>query len=446
MTGLQTIHFLHKIQKIAERPSEKSFSQALIFILGNIDEAYTMTGNYNVDVSADEFHELTKKITLPDMKKALRLRFRDEQIARLGNIHIIYPALNRKAYVGIIQLELDRLSEKIMNVFSLKTTFEQSLIDEIYKEGVYPTQGARPIFTTIHQMVKSKMSSFIDELFQKKLDVNELKLRVKEKQLICDYSKNGTSIHSNNHTITSTLEILRQPKKDELQAITAVHESGHAVISSILLNTIPELVVSITTDSATNGFAFFKNDKKFISKKEIMPKIATYLGGIVAEELVFGEENITSGSSSDISNVTKMISTLLRNNGFGSNPINYAMVSSEETDTFHDSNEIEKEMLSMIQEGKQLALSTLKKEKKLFLVLADYLSIYPRIEKDAITKMIAEYRSSEISADQSENFYRNRLKLQFEASKTLTESMEKNHYMMNKNASNDGEQLSDVLF
>ena len=63
-------------------------TQSLIFVIGNLDEAYYMSRNINPDISADEFHHYTLKITVADVKKALQRRFRNEQIARLGNNHI----------------------------------------------------------------------------------------------------------------------------------------------------------------------------------------------------------------------------------------------------------------------------------------------------------------------------------------------------------------------
>ncbi len=71
--------------------------------MGNLDEAYAIGDNLSVDIDADEFNRLSKKIKCSKkLKKALQSRFRDEQIARLGNIHIIFPALDKKSYQKII--------------------------------------------------------------------------------------------------------------------------------------------------------------------------------------------------------------------------------------------------------------------------------------------------------------------------------------------------------
>jgi hypothetical protein len=90
----------------ALRQTNIDVSKALIFIIGNIDEAFNMNGNLNPDIDPDMFREITLKITVPEVKKALQKRFRNEQISRLGNIHLIYPALGSDEYKRIITVQL----------------------------------------------------------------------------------------------------------------------------------------------------------------------------------------------------------------------------------------------------------------------------------------------------------------------------------------------------
>lgn len=96
-------------QGMHTRPASKTLdlSHSIIFVLGNLDEAYSMSHNMNPDISADEFHEATSKITIADIKRALRKRFRPEQIARLGNNHIIYKSFNCAQFRALIDRILD---------------------------------------------------------------------------------------------------------------------------------------------------------------------------------------------------------------------------------------------------------------------------------------------------------------------------------------------------
>src|SRR5690606_10638062 len=57
-------------QGMRTKPATRTLdlSRALIFVLGNLDEAYVMSHSMNPDISADEYHEQTTKITIADVK------------------------------------------------------------------------------------------------------------------------------------------------------------------------------------------------------------------------------------------------------------------------------------------------------------------------------------------------------------------------------------------
>lgn len=409
-----TILFLNKVLKIGKRPSIKNFTKSLIFVLGNLDEAYTMSDNFSADIDADEFNKLSKKITVPKIKKALKSRFRNEQIARLGNIHIIYPALDKASYQIIIKNELKKYAQSLTDTFQIEVIFENSIHDIIYKEGVYPTQGVRPIFTSIHQILKSKISFFYSAIFLEKLDVDSLHFSVRNKKLACDYLKKQQNVHSLETDITTTLENVRHSLKDDLQAIIAVHESGHAVLSIVLMKTIPEVIYSISTDGDSQGFVYSSFAWKYISRKELIPRVAMMLGGYVAEELVFGKENLTAGAASDIEKATEFLSVMYKNNGMGQTPIKYNIPIKEERGSYHQLEVIEEEIKNAIEEAKLLAENTLKSEQKLLLSLADFLSDNRMLRKNDIKRFVEKDISCNVDFIEDGDclFYREHLKKQ----------------------------------
>lgn len=414
-----TILFLNKVLKIGKRPSIKNFTKAIIFVLGNLDEAYTMSDNFSADIDADEFNKLSQKITVPKIKRALQNRFRNEQIARLGNIHIIYPALDKLSYQKIIENELTKYSQSLTNAFNLKVGFDSTIHETIYNEGVYPTQGVRPIFTSIHQVLKSKISFFYSEIFLKRLNVDGLHFSVSNKRLICDYQKEQKTIYTSKTEITTTLENVRQNKRDDLQAITAVHESGHTVLSIALMHTIPDVVYSITTDADNQGFVYSSFAWKYISRKELIPRVAMMLGGYVAEELIFGKENLTSGASSDIEKATEFLSSMFKNSGMGQTPIKYSIPIKEENDSYHQFDGVEEEIKNAINDAKLLAEKTLKAEQKLLLSLSDFLSDNRMLRKNEIKRFVASEMTNDVDFIENGDylFYRAHLKNQIEKSK-----------------------------
>ncbi|WP_163710247.1 hypothetical protein [Mangrovibacterium lignilyticum] len=411
-----TIFFLNKVLKIGKRPSTKSFTHALIFVLGNLDEAYTMSGNFSADIDADEFNKSSKKITVPIIKNALQSRFRNEQIARLGNIHIIYPALSKVSYQKIIQNELEKYAQMLSKKFALEVLFDFTINEIIYSEGVYPTQGVRPIYTSIHQVLKSKLSTFFAEIYLKSLDVDCLKFTAKDKKLHCSYLKAGKIESALSAKITATLEEVRCSRKDDMQAITAVHESGHAVLAIVLMNTLPDVIYSVTTDANNLGFVYTNFPWKYISKKELVPRVAMMLGGLVAEELVFGDEHLTSGATSDIRKATEFLSRMYKSSGFGSLPISYSIPVSGENESYHKFEEVEMEIRLAIEEAKQLAQTALQKEKRFLLSLADSLSDNRMLKQEEIRAIANNTMSGKIDLIENGDylFYRKHLKKEIE--------------------------------
>ncbi len=103
--------------------------------------------------------------------------------------------------------------------------------------------------------------------------------------------------------------------------ITAYHESGHALATKILL---PENTVSkVTIIPSTKGFGGFSmsipKDRLYKSKKGILSDIKVMLAGRVAEELIFGADNITTGASNDIEKASRLVKEYVSKYGMDTN-------------------------------------------------------------------------------------------------------------------------------
>lgn len=91
--------------------------------------------------------------------------------------------------------------------------------------------------------------------------------------------------------------------------VTAYHEAGHALITKLIApnNTVSKVTIIPSTKGA-GGFSMnIPPDKMYHTKKEMEAQIMISLGGRIAEELIFGENNITTGASNDIEKATKII-------------------------------------------------------------------------------------------------------------------------------------------
>jgi len=399
----------------ALKPDQLNLSKSLIFVLGNLDEAYTMGKNFSPDISADEFHEASMEITLPVIKNALQSRFRAEQIARLGNNHIIYPAFSKNNFEQLISRRLDALSKRVSEKTNVELSYHESVHQIIYKEGVYPTQGARPVITTVQNVIAANLGQIFSELYLKAPQCKEVLLSYYENRLTASYLSGGETRHHISIPLILNLEKLREEKRDDYQALVAVHESGHAVCSALILNVVPEMICSHTVDESKGGFNYLKLNWKFVARHELTKRAAVFLGGLLAEKMVFGEENVTTGSEGDIQKATAFLSKAIRKQGLGNEPHRIDIESNETPnaiwDTERETNTMVKELM---RQAEQLAEQTLFEHEEILLEMADYLSDHRSIEKarivELIQKHLPQYQPQSTEPESLNVYYRQKLK------------------------------------
>lgn len=93
---------------------------------------------------------------------------------------------------------------------------------------------------------------------------------------------------------------------DEEKRIIAYHEAGHAIVGNAIAEADPVQKVTIVGRGQAGGVTWFRpdEDRMLMSRKKLLAMLAMTLGGRAAEELIF--DDITSGASNDIEQVTRM--------------------------------------------------------------------------------------------------------------------------------------------
>jgi cell division protease FtsH len=93
---------------------------------------------------------------------------------------------------------------------------------------------------------------------------------------------------------------------DEEKRIIAYHEAGHAIVANAIAEADPVQKVTIVGRGQAGGVTWFRpdEDRILMSRKKMYATLAMALGGRAAEELIF--DDITSGASNDIEQVTRM--------------------------------------------------------------------------------------------------------------------------------------------
>mgnify|MGYP001118447506 CR=1 FL=1 len=107
---------------------------------------------------------------------------------------------------------------------------------------------------------------------------------------------------------------------DDTKRLVAYHEAGHALLGALLDG--PETVrkVTITPRGKSGGVTIFfpsePQDMQMVSREYLKNRIMIALGGTIAEEIVLGPENVTTGATSDIQQVTAIATSMVKDYGF----------------------------------------------------------------------------------------------------------------------------------
>jgi cell division protease FtsH len=95
---------------------------------------------------------------------------------------------------------------------------------------------------------------------------------------------------------------------EDEKTLTAYHEAGHAIVGRLVPEHDPVYKVTIIPRGRALGVTMYlpEGDKYSMNRVAIESQLCSLYGGRVAEELIFGEDKVTTGASNDIERATKM--------------------------------------------------------------------------------------------------------------------------------------------
>ena len=181
---------------------------------------------------------------------------------------------------------------------------------------------------------------------------------------------------------------------EEIKWLTAVHESGHAVIGLKLKDAMEVQKITIVPRGIAGGYTSYTPKEDNITrytKNEMIAMITSSLGGRAAEELFLGD--VTTGASDDFKRSTNLARSMVTEYGMSDlGPIRYEQNQSENVFLGRDYNktknysdqvalEIDKEVQKIITKCYDNAKKILEENKDLVMLLSHTL-----IEKETITK------------------------------------------------------------
>jgi cell division protease FtsH len=114
----------------------------------------------------------------------------------------------------------------------------------------------------------------------------------------------------------------------------AYHEAGHAIVGAILPDYDTVRKVSIIPRGDAGGVTFFQPsdenaESAMYTKEYLTSQIIVALGGRAAEEIIYGQDRITTGASGDFAQVYMIAREMLTTYGFSSYNFDYRRMSDE---------------------------------------------------------------------------------------------------------------------
>ena len=305
--------------KASSESWETDYSRLLIIVSGNLDEMYEGMAQRveDCDTDADIFHTMTKKLSMIDVKKALGERFKPEQIARLGNNHVIYPSLSQATYERLIRSTCARYADEMRAGAGLCFELHESVYQGIYANAVFPAQGTRPLFSSIHAILSAPLVNAALWALEQDVPAHAtlyVTLDTAAQSLRVSLGKDGGPGIA--YPVPLELNQLKQRASPDFRALLAVHEAGHGLAYARLFGHAPQ-EIKINVASFEGGYNSYVR-MKAESRQSCLDRLCVGLAGRAAEALVFGEDACTTGSESDFKNATALAARFVRHFGLGS--------------------------------------------------------------------------------------------------------------------------------
>ncbi|KAI5561894.1 hypothetical protein POPTR_015G020700v4 [Populus trichocarpa] len=178
---------------------------------------------------------------------------------------------------------------------------------------------------------------------------------------------------------------------EESKKLTAYHESGHAIVAFNTEGAHPIHKATIMPRGSALGMVtqLPSSDETSISKKQLLARLDVCMGGRVAEELIFGQDHVTTGASSDLHTATELAQYMVSNCGMSDaiGPIHIKERPSSELQS-----RVDAEVMKLLKEAYDRVKALLKKHEMALHALANSLLEYETLSAEEIKRILLPYR------------------------------------------------------
>jgi cell division protease FtsH len=189
---------------------------------------------------------------------------------------------------------------------------------------------------------------------------------------------------------------------EEERTLTAYHEAGHAIVGRHVPKHDPLHKVTIIPRGRALGLTMSlpEKDRLGFARIELESRIAMIFGGRVAEEMIFGSENVTTGAGNDIIQATNLARRMVTEFGFSEKlgPLHYEG-NEEEVFLGHSVTQrknlseataalIDEEVRRIVEQGEQTARDILEKHRDELEIVAKALLEYETLSGEEVNALL----------------------------------------------------------
>uniref|UniRef100_A0A0D9V2Z6 AAA+ ATPase domain-containing protein n=1 Tax=Leersia perrieri TaxID=77586 RepID=A0A0D9V2Z6_9ORYZ len=191
--------------------------------------------------------------------------------------------------------------------------------------------------------------------------------------------------------------------KDRIIMGTERRSIGHAIVALNTQGAHPIHKATILPRGSALGMVtqLPSQDETSISKKQLLARLDVCMGGRVAEELIFGEDNVTTGARNDLHTATELAQYMVSNCGM-SDAIGPVHV--KERPSVEMQSRIDAEVVKLLREAYGRVKRLLKKHEKQLHALANALLEHETLTADEISKVVHPYQEEPQLSFQEEDF------------------------------------------
>ena len=188
---------------------------------------------------------------------------------------------------------------------------------------------------------------------------------------------------------------------DHEKELTAYHEAGHAIVGHVLPDSDPVHKVTIIPRGGTGGVTWFlpPEDKSYTNVYEFKDILARAMGGRIAEQLIYGDDGITTGAGSDLRKATEIARDMVIEQGMGkglrdqvfhedNGGLMFDKMTRERPYSDETAKMIDEEVAQLITEAKHRAMLVLKENRSFLDKLAEALLKDETLEESEVDEIL----------------------------------------------------------